>query len=42
MDDALAMSCTDAVRLPDIGLLAELSRQGLCYGPPCWMERLLP
>ena len=38
MDDALAMSCTDAVRLPDIGLLAELSRQGLCYGPPCWME----
>jgi len=38
MEDALAMECTDAVRLPDIRLMAELSRAGLASGPPCWME----
>ena len=32
------MYCTDTVRLPDIGLMAALSRAGLLSGPPCWMD----
>ena len=38
MEEAVAMDCTDAVRLPDIGLMASLSRAGLLSGPPCWMD----
>ena len=38
MEEAVATDCTDAVRLPDIGLMASLSRAGLLSGPPCWMD----
>ena len=38
MEEAVAMYCTDAVRLPDIGLMAALSRAGLLSGAPCWMD----
>lgn len=38
MEEAVAMDCTDAVRLPDIGLMASLSQAGLLSGPPCWMD----
>ena len=38
IEEAVAMDCTDAVRLPDIGLMASLSRAGLLSGPPCWMD----
>lgn len=38
MEEAVAMDCTDTVRLPDIGLMASLSRAGLLSGPPCWMD----
>ena len=38
MEEAVAMDCTDTVRLPDIGLMASLSRQGLLSGAPCWMD----
>lgn len=35
---AFSQDCTDLVRLPEIHLLAEFSRQGYLSGPPCWME----
>lgn len=38
MEEAVAMDCTDTVRLPDIGLMASLSRAGLLSGSPCWMD----
>lgn len=38
MEDAVAETAADAVRLPDIRLLAELSRRGLLAPDPCWME----
>ena len=38
MAEAVAMDCTDTVRLPDIGLMASLSRAGLLSGAPCWMD----
>lgn len=38
IDDAVAETVSDAVRLPDIRLLAELSRHGLLNPAPCWME----
>lgn len=38
MDAAVAETTTDAVRLPDIHLLAQLSRRGLLGGAPCWMD----
>ena len=37
-DIAFTMSCADLVRLPDIHLLAELSRRKLLEPGPCWME----
>ncbi len=37
-EDALSQHLSDAVRLPDIGLMASFSRQGLLTGPSCWME----
>lgn len=37
-DAALAETVSDAVRLPDIGLMADLSRSGRLGGAPCWME----
>ena len=38
MEEAVAMDCTDTVRLPDIGLMASLARAGLDTGDPCWMD----
>ena len=38
MAEAVAMDCTDTVRLPDIGLMASLARTGLRSGAPCWMD----
>lgn len=38
MEEAVAMDCTDTVRLPDIGLMASLARTGLRSGAPCWMD----
>ncbi|MGI5928464.1 DUF6273 domain-containing protein [Pseudoflavonifractor sp.] len=38
MEEAVAMDCTDTVRLPDIGLMSSLSRAGLLSGSPCWMD----
>lgn len=38
MVEAVAMDCTDTVYLPDIGLMASLSRAGLLSGSPCWMD----
>ena len=37
-DAALAETVSDAVRLPDIGLMADLSRSWRLGGAPCWME----
>ena len=36
--DAWAHTLTDTVSLPDITLLAELSRENRLTGPACWME----
>lgn len=36
--DAWAHTLTDTVSLPDITLLAELSRENRLAGPACWME----
>lgn len=38
METSLAETASDAVRLPDIHLLAALSRRGLLDPNPCWME----
>lgn len=38
METSLAETTSDAVRLPDIRLLADLSRRGLLDPTPCWME----
>ena len=37
-DLSYARSCRDAVRLPDISLLAGLSRSGRLTPAPCWMD----
>lgn len=38
MADAIALNVTDTVRLPDIALLADISRAGRLRGETCWME----